>query len=194
VSPQAVLAFGTVCSAIFVANTVSLRSALGLRIVENLRSDDPELQRNAAQMLHGEGGAVPTSELEGLLGEGSSADIEARVQHVLTHRGKLRVAAERVPDVSVPPVPTIAPPAAQVERTVTTDVAADGHAAHAAANTVALVPSNGQPIPNGEAVTGVRRAAKKTTKPRAAAPKAASTAPATKKATPAAKRTSRTTK
>ena len=91
-SPQVVLGFGTVCSALFVANTMGLRHALGRRIVENLRSDDPELRRNAAQMLHGEGRAVPTSELQGLLGEGS-ADIEARVQHALVRRGKLRVAA-----------------------------------------------------------------------------------------------------
>ena len=90
-SPQAVLGFGTVCSALFVANTVGVRRAFGRRIVENLRSDDPELRRNAAQMLHGEARAVPTSELQGLLGEGS-ADIEARVQHALVRRGKLRIA------------------------------------------------------------------------------------------------------
>jgi hypothetical protein len=90
-SPQVVLGFGTVCSALFVANTFSLRRALGRRIVQNLRSDDPELRRNAAQMLHGEGRAVPTADLQGLLGEGS-ADIEARVQHALVRRGKLRVA------------------------------------------------------------------------------------------------------
>jgi AAA family ATP:ADP antiporter len=90
-SPQVVLGFGTVCSAIFVANTFGLRRALGRRIVQNLRSDDPELRRNAAQMLHGEGRAVPTAGLQGLLGEGS-ADIEARVQHALVRRGKLRVA------------------------------------------------------------------------------------------------------
>ena len=89
---QLVLAFGTVCSALFVANTATLRRALGRRIVENLRSEDPELRRNASQMLHGEGRAVPTNELQGLLGEGS-ADIEARVKQVLTRRGKLRVAA-----------------------------------------------------------------------------------------------------
>jgi len=88
--PQVVLGFGTVGSALFVANTVSVRRALGRRIVENLRSDDPELRRNASQMLHGEGAAVPTSELEGLLGEGS-ADIEARVELVLARRGRLRV-------------------------------------------------------------------------------------------------------
>ena len=90
-SPQVVLGFGTVCSALFVANTFGLRRALGRRIVQNLRSDDPELRRNAAQMLHGEGRAVPTADLQGLLGEGS-ADIEARVQHALVRRGKLRVA------------------------------------------------------------------------------------------------------
>jgi ATP:ADP antiporter, AAA family len=90
-SPQVVLGFGTVCSAIFVANTFGLRRALGRRIVQNLRSEDPELRRNAAQMLHGEGRAVPTADLQGLLGEGS-ADIEARVQHALVRRGKLRVA------------------------------------------------------------------------------------------------------
>lgn len=87
-SPQVVLGFGTVCSAVFVGNTFTVRRALGRRIVENLRSEDPELRRNAAQMLHGEGRAVPTSELQGLLGEGS-ADIEARVQLALVRRGKL---------------------------------------------------------------------------------------------------------
>ena len=87
-SPQVVLGFGTVCSAIFVGNTFSVRRALGRRIVENLRSQDPELRRNASQMLHGEGRAVPTSDLVGLLGEGS-ADIEARVRLALTRRGKL---------------------------------------------------------------------------------------------------------
>jgi AAA family ATP:ADP antiporter len=91
-NPQVVLGFGTVCSAIFVANTARLRGALGRRIVDNLRSDDPELRRNASQMLHGEGRAVPTSELEGLLGEGS-ADIEARVQLALVRRGRLRAAS-----------------------------------------------------------------------------------------------------
>ena len=94
-SPQIVLGFGTVCSALFVVNTVSLRRALGRRIVQNLRSEDPELRRNASQMLHGEGRAVPTAELQGLLGE-SSADIEARVRLALTRRGKLRVAAGNI--------------------------------------------------------------------------------------------------
>ena len=94
-SPQVVLGFGTVCSALFVVNTVSLRRALGRRIVQNLRSEDPELRRNASQMLHGEGRAVPTAELQGLLGE-SSADIEARVRLALTRRGKLRVAAGNI--------------------------------------------------------------------------------------------------
>ena len=87
-NPAAVLAFGTVCSVAFTANTVVLRRALGRRIVENLKSEDPELRRNAAQMLHGEGRAVPTQELQGLLGEGS-ADVEARVRLALTRRGAL---------------------------------------------------------------------------------------------------------
>jgi hypothetical protein len=87
-NPQIVLGFGALCSAIFVGNTFSVRRALGRRIVDNLRSEDPELRRNAAQMLHGEGRAVPTNELQGLLGEGS-ADIEARVRLALTRRGKL---------------------------------------------------------------------------------------------------------
>jgi hypothetical protein len=90
-SPQVVLAFGTVCSALFVGNTFGLRRALGRRIVENLRSEDPELRRNAEQMLHGEMHAVSTSDLQGMLGEGN-ADIEARVQHVLIRRGELRIA------------------------------------------------------------------------------------------------------
>ena len=92
-SPQVVLGFGTVCSALFVGNTVVVRRALGRRIIENLRSEDPELRRNASQMLHGEGRAVPTSELQGLLGEGS-ADIEARVRLALHRRGKLVPQAE----------------------------------------------------------------------------------------------------
>jgi hypothetical protein len=90
-SPQVVLAFGTVCSALFVGNTFGLRRALGRRIVENLRSEDPELRRNAEQMLHGEMHAVSTSDLQGMLGEGN-ADIEARVQHALIRRGELRIA------------------------------------------------------------------------------------------------------
>ena len=92
-NPQVVLGFGTFCSALFVGNTFSVRRALGRRIVENLRSEDPELRRNASQMLHGDGRAVPTSELQGLLGEGS-ADIESRVQLALLRRGKLRPQAE----------------------------------------------------------------------------------------------------
>jgi len=78
----------------FTGNTVVLRRALGRRIIENLRSEDPELRRNAAQMLGGEGRAVPTEELQTLLGEGS-ADVEARVQAALLRRGALRVAKGR---------------------------------------------------------------------------------------------------
>ena len=86
--PRTVLIFGTACSVVFTGNTVVVRRALGRRIAENLRSDDPELRRNAAQMLGGEVRAVPTDALQSLLGEGS-ADVEARVQAALLRRGAL---------------------------------------------------------------------------------------------------------
>ena len=84
----AVLAFGTACSAIFAANTIVVRRALGRRIAENLRSEDPELRRNAAQMLRGEGRAVRTDQLREVLTD-ASADIENRVRVVLSQRGAL---------------------------------------------------------------------------------------------------------
>lgn len=92
--PRTVLIFGTACSVVFTGNTFVLRRALGRRIVENLASEDPELRRNAAQMLGGEGRAVPTEGLQSLLGEGS-ADVEARIQAALLRRGALRVAKGR---------------------------------------------------------------------------------------------------
>lgn len=92
--PRTVLIFGTACSAVFTGNTLLLRRALGRRIVQNLRSEDPELRRNAAQMLSGEGRAVRTEELQSLLGEGS-ADVEARVQAALRRRGAYTIANGR---------------------------------------------------------------------------------------------------
>ncbi len=91
--PRRVLLFGTVCSAGFVVNTAFVRRALGRRIAENLSSADPELRRNAAQMLEGEGRAVPTDQLHVVLRD-ASADIEAGVRLALTRRGALAVAAE----------------------------------------------------------------------------------------------------
>jgi hypothetical protein len=178
-SPQAVLAFGTICSALFVGNTLTLRHALGRRIVENLRSTDPELRRNAAQMLHGEGRAVPTSELEGLLGEGSSADIEARVQHALTLRGRPR------------PVPTVD----RLEPLTPAVPTAVGALVEERPAPVAAPVANGQAIPNG-AVKARRVPAPSTKKtaPRSAKPVAAKAKAPAKKSAASAKKTTRNTK
>lgn len=91
--PRGILLFGTLCSAGFVGNTVLVRRALGRRIAENLRSEHPELRRNAAQMLHGEAGVVPTDQLRTVLRD-ASADIEAGVRLALTRRGALAAAVE----------------------------------------------------------------------------------------------------
>ncbi|HVR88176.1 MAG TPA: hypothetical protein VHG53_01360 [Candidatus Limnocylindria bacterium] len=91
--PRALLLFCTACSAGFVGNIVLVRRALGRRIAENLRSEDPELRRNATQMLHGEASAVPTEHLRAVLGQ-ASADIEAAVRLALTRRGALAAAVE----------------------------------------------------------------------------------------------------
>jgi len=91
--PRGVLLFGTVCSGVFLGNAVVVRRALGRRIAENLRSEDPELRRNAGQMLRGEAGAVPTEHLRALLRD-SSADVEAAVRVALNRRGVLAAAVE----------------------------------------------------------------------------------------------------
>lgn len=91
--PRGVLLFGTVCSAGFLGNTVLVRRALGRRIAENLRAEDPDLRRNAAQMLRGEGAAVPTDHLRAVLKD-ASADVEAAVRLALTRRGALAAAVE----------------------------------------------------------------------------------------------------
>ena len=91
-TPQ-VLAFGTACSVLYVVNTWNVRRALGRRIAENLTSPEPELRRNAEQMLHGEGRAVPTDRLTVALSR-ASADVEAGIRLALTRRGALAAAAE----------------------------------------------------------------------------------------------------
>lgn len=91
--PRGILLFGTISSAGFLGNTVLVRRALGRRIAENLRSEDPELRRNAVQMLSGEAGAVPTEHLRSVLHE-ASADVEAGVRLALTRRGALSAAVE----------------------------------------------------------------------------------------------------
>lgn len=92
-APDKVLLFGTVCSGVFLMNTAVVRRALGRRIAENLVSEDPELRRNAAQMLHGEGRAVPTDRLEAALPRASS-DVADPIRLALTRRGALAVATE----------------------------------------------------------------------------------------------------
>ncbi len=92
-TPQVVLAFGTACSFIYLGNTLVVRRALGRRIAENLSSPEPELRRNASQMLHGEGHAVPTDRLALALVKASS-DVEAGIRLALTRRGALAAAAE----------------------------------------------------------------------------------------------------
>ena len=91
-TPQ-VLAFGTACSLLYLVNTWNVRRALGQRIVENLTSPEPELRRNAEQMLHGEGRAVPTDRLAIALSQ-ASADVEAGIRLALTRRGALGAATE----------------------------------------------------------------------------------------------------
>jgi AAA family ATP:ADP antiporter len=205
-SPQVVLGFGTICSAVFVANTVSLRRALGRRIVENLRSADPELQRNAAQMLHGERGAVASSDLEALLGEGSSADIEARVRHALTRRGTLRVVTESADggpvraeigtnENRVPPVGSAGHVGDQLEISKT-DLPADGRTVGQDTPDVGLPAANGHPIPSDEPATGGRVPAKRPRQPsgRAAKPDVTQGTAATPKTARTSRKTSRTTK
>ncbi|GAC1702564.1 MAG: hypothetical protein NVS9B6_18920 [Candidatus Limnocylindrales bacterium] len=92
-NPRGVLLLGTVGSGAFLANTVLLRRVLGRRIAENLQTEDPELRRNAAQMLSGEGAAVPTDHLRAVLKD-ASADVEAGVRLALTRRGALSAAVE----------------------------------------------------------------------------------------------------
>jgi hypothetical protein len=65
----------------------------GKRIAKNLTSPDPELRRNAADMLSSEGGAVPEETLRAL-GPRIPADVEHGVRLALTRRGILAVAAD----------------------------------------------------------------------------------------------------
>lgn len=91
--PRGVLMLGTLSSGLFVGTTVVMRRTLGRRIAENLQVEDPELRRNASQMLSGEGTAVPTDQLRAALKE-ASADVEAGVRLALTRRGALAAAVE----------------------------------------------------------------------------------------------------
>jgi len=70
-----------------------VRGLFGRRIAENLVSPDPDLRRNAADMLASEGGAIPDAALRAL-GPRIPADVEHGVRVALTRRGILAVATD----------------------------------------------------------------------------------------------------
>ena len=90
---QMLLAAGTGLSAVYLYNAWHTRRLFGQRIAQNLTSPDPELRRNAADMLSSEGGAVPEEALRSL-GPRIPADVEHGVRLALTRRGILAVAAD----------------------------------------------------------------------------------------------------
>ena len=87
------LATGTALSAVFLYNAAHTRRMFGQRIARNLTSTDPDLRRNAADMLASEGTAVPGDTLR-QLGRRVPADVEHGVNLALTRRGILAVAAD----------------------------------------------------------------------------------------------------
>ena len=90
---QTLLAAGTGLSLVYVYNAWHTRRLFGRRIAKNLTSPDPDLRRNAADMLSSEGGAVP-EELLRSLGGRVPADVEHGVRLALTRKGILAVAAD----------------------------------------------------------------------------------------------------
>ncbi len=90
---QTLLAAGTGLSLVYVYNAWHTRRLFGRRIARNLTSPDPDLRRNAADMLSSEGGAVPEDELRSLGGR-VPADVEHGVRLALTRKGILAVAAD----------------------------------------------------------------------------------------------------
>ena len=90
---QLLLATGTGLSLVYVYNAWHTRRLFGQRIAQNLTSPDPDLRRNAADMLSSEGGAVPEEILRSL-GPRIPADVEHGVRLALTRRGILAVAAD----------------------------------------------------------------------------------------------------
>jgi ATP/ADP translocase len=87
------LATGTALSVVFLYNAAHTRRMFGQRIAKNLTSPDPDLRRNAADMLSSEGAAVPGDTLREL-GPRVPADVEHGVRLALTRRGILAVAAD----------------------------------------------------------------------------------------------------
>lgn len=90
---QTLLAAGTGLSLVYVYNAWHVRRLFGRRIARNLTSPDPDLRRNAADMLSSEGGAVPDDLLRSLGGR-VPADVEHGVRLALTRKGILAVAAD----------------------------------------------------------------------------------------------------
>jgi len=90
---QILLATGTGLSLVYVYNAWHTRGLFGRRIAKNLTSPDPDLRRNAADMLSSESSAVPDDLLR-TLGEGVPSDVEHAVRLALTRKGILAVAAD----------------------------------------------------------------------------------------------------
>jgi len=90
---QTLLATGTGLSLVYLYNAWHTRRLFGRRIAQNLTSPDPDLRRNAADMLASESSAVPEDVLRSLGGH-VPADVEHGVRLALTRRGILAVAAD----------------------------------------------------------------------------------------------------
>src|SRR5256884_179247 len=90
---RTLLVTGTGLSLVYLYNAAHIRGLFGQRIAQNLTSPDPDLRRNAADMLSSEGGAVPEEALRSL-GARIPADVEHGVRVALTRRGILAVAAD----------------------------------------------------------------------------------------------------
>jgi ATP/ADP translocase len=90
---RTLLAVGASLSLVYVYNAWHIRRLFGRRIAGNLTSPDPDLRRNAADMLSSEGGAVPDDVLRSLGGR-VPADVEHGVRLALTRKGILAVAAD----------------------------------------------------------------------------------------------------
>lgn len=92
-STTALLAAGAGASLLYGVNTWQTRRAFGQRIAENLSSQDVAMRRNAVEMLHAEGAAVPTELLRTVAEEGSD-EVAHGARLALTRRGALAVAVD----------------------------------------------------------------------------------------------------
>ncbi len=90
---RTLLGIGASLSLVYVYNAWHTRRLFGRRIAQNLTSPDPDLRRNAADMLSSESGAVPGDVLRSLNGR-IPADVEHGVRLALTRKGILAVAAD----------------------------------------------------------------------------------------------------